>query len=82
MVFSTDQSPRLFRRSLRGVWFRGLIVLLVGSTAVSVYAQNLVPAVDADGEAAMFERINALRAEQELPALQRHEGLDAAGAGA
>lgn len=51
-----------------------LLILLASGQA---FAQS-APAVDADGERAMLERINALRAHENLPPLTRHEGLDAA----
>ncbi|MEM9071875.1 MAG: CAP domain-containing protein [Myxococcota bacterium] len=50
------------------------ILLLVPTLA---FAQS-APAVDADGEAAMLERINVLRTENNLSPLTRHSGLDAA----
>ncbi len=45
---------------------------------VAVLARAQAPAVDADGEAAMLERINALRTENGVAPLVRHPGLDAA----
>lgn len=62
--------------------------LLTSMLAVPAFAQPAArraapapapaAAMDTEGEAAMLARINALRAEEGAPALERHAGLDAA----
>lgn len=56
---------------------RRLPLLLLLAFSGHAFAQS-APAVDADGEQAMLERINALRAHENLPPLTRDDGLDAA----
>ena len=70
------RSEGLVRSLLHNVTMRRLPLLLLLASG-QAFAQS-APAVDADGERAMLERINALRAHDNLPPLTRHEGLDAA----